>query len=190
MGQLELTTKEASSDKSDNELNAKRRTPSLHFSFLPPFTYDCIRAPPNLTPDSTHKSCSNCHWILYLLACILFVCVIKLFIASTDVSVISTVPAPEKLQRQNNSAYIKQLPRPPPGTCGQVYLFGGGKSGSTTLWFTLTGGPGGINNELNSGPFPTQSYLKERGMQRTVSQWATVEKLDRVCNRHINLQSG
>ena len=78
---------------------------------------------------------------------------------STDLN--GTAETNNKLQTQGHRHSTTErgniaLASAPPGTCGQVYLWGGGKSGSTTLFFTLSRGPGGgkvKNNIDNPGPF-------------------------------------
>eukprot|EP00573_Skeletonema_grethae_P004538 CAMPEP_0201697530 /NCGR_PEP_ID=MMETSP0578-20130828/11367_1 /ASSEMBLY_ACC=CAM_ASM_000663 /TAXON_ID=267565 /ORGANISM="Skeletonema grethea, Strain CCMP 1804" /LENGTH=373 /DNA_ID=CAMNT_0048183719 /DNA_START=194 /DNA_END=1316 /DNA_ORIENTATION=- len=66
-----------------------------------------------------------------------------------------------------------------PTLCRQVYFWGGGKAGSTSLFFTLTYGPGGVGNPQNTGPF-VRAFPKE---PCGGSEWKMWEALTKDTNK-------
>ena len=69
--------------------------------------------------------------------------------------------------------------------CRQVYLWGGGKAGSTSLFFTLTRGPGGMGNPLDTGPFVRDMAVgKEPCSGRAWKSWVEVTKDTNLCHNN------
>ncbi len=64
--------------------------------------------------------------------------------------------------------------------CRQVYFWGGGKAGSSTLFFTLTRGPGGLGNPANTGPF-VRKFPKEPCQGSEWRQWEALTKDTNIC---------
>ncbi|GFH44260.1 predicted protein [Chaetoceros tenuissimus] len=64
--------------------------------------------------------------------------------------------------------------------CRQVYFWGGGKAGSTSLFFLLTRGPGGLGNLQNTGPF-VQAIEKEPCSGRPWQKWTTLTQDTNLC---------
>ena len=67
-----------------------------------------------------------------------------------------------------------------PTLCRQVYFWGGGKAGSTSLFFTLVRGPGGLGNPQNTGPF-VRDFVKEPCQGSEWNRWETLTKDANVC---------
>ncbi len=67
-----------------------------------------------------------------------------------------------------------------PTLCRQVYFWGGGKAGSTSLFFTLVRGPGGLGNPQNTGPF-VREFVKEPCQGSEWNRWETLTKDANVC---------
>ena len=65
--------------------------------------------------------------------------------------------------------------------CRQVYFWGGGKAGSTSLFFTLTKGPGGQGNPQNTGPF-VRELGKEPCQGSAWKQWEALTKNTNLCH--------
>eukprot|EP00581_Thalassiosira_minuscula_P001353 CAMPEP_0183744962 /NCGR_PEP_ID=MMETSP0737-20130205/65999_1 /TAXON_ID=385413 /ORGANISM="Thalassiosira miniscula, Strain CCMP1093" /LENGTH=601 /DNA_ID=CAMNT_0025980617 /DNA_START=23 /DNA_END=1829 /DNA_ORIENTATION=+ len=98
-------------------------------------------------------------------------------------------------QQQQRRVHVKRAESPPPGTCGQVYLWGGGKSGSTTVWYTLAWGPGGSSHQnYDAGPFLSQHLMEDldigkegcRPKRDRWERWAELTRNETICSRRIN----
>ena len=68
-----------------------------------------------------------------------------------------------------------------PTMCRQVYFWGGGKAGSTSLFFTLTKGPGGQGNPQNKGPF-VRELGKEPCQGSAWKRWEALTKNTSLCH--------
>lgn len=67
-----------------------------------------------------------------------------------------------------------------PTLCRQVYFWGGAKAGSTSLFFTLTRGPGGAGNPQNTGPF-VRAFPKEPCQGREWKMWEALTNDTNKC---------
>ena len=65
--------------------------------------------------------------------------------------------------------------------CRQVYFWGGGKAGSTSLFFTLVRGPGGLFNPQNTGPF-VRDLGKEPCQGSEWNKWVALTKDTNLCS--------
>ena len=65
--------------------------------------------------------------------------------------------------------------------CRQVYFWGGGKAGSTSLFFILTRGPGGLSNSTHTGPF-VRSLPKEPCRGSEWGKWEALTKDTNLCH--------
>jgi len=68
-----------------------------------------------------------------------------------------------------------------PRLCQQTYFWGGGKAGSTSLYFTLVGGPGKPSNAENNGPFV--NFYKEPCSGTEWQQWVSMMQNTTLCGQ-------
>ena len=80
-----------------------------------------------------------------------------------------------------NEAIITLNNTSPSTLCRQVYFWGGGKAGSSTLYFVLTQGPGGGGNPTNTGPF-VRGLRKEPCQGSQWKRWEALTKDTNLCH--------
>ena len=76
----------------------------------------------------------------------------------------------------------------PSTLCHQVYFWGGGKAGSSSLFFILTRGPGGLGNAANTGPF-VRALEKEPCQGSPWRRWEALTKDTNLCHGGSNSNS-